>query len=187
MDDQPDTGDFGRACVDPVGTTVGMGSAGLWAQFEVAALNVGNAAYIFNDTGNNRVWRVTLSNGTTLQGSSLSFSIAPNVSLISVVQQAISADADADGDVDLNDYSTLIACAKESRPAAEGVCARLDLAQDGVIDLDDLVEFVPLLTGPSGSTKAPGHDKAEIAGERVVEAIALQKTADDCHPSEKRP
>lgn len=154
-DDMPDGGDFGRACVEPGGTTVGMGTAGLWAQFSIAAVNLGVAHYAFHDNGGARVWRVSLSNGSTLQGSALSYSLAPQLAEIAVTVPPASPDADDDGDVDLADYARLMECAKVAMPPATWPCISLDLHSDGVIDVADVVEFVPLLTGPMSKSGGP--------------------------------
>jgi hypothetical protein len=150
IDNEPDTGDTGRVCVDPMGTTAGIGQFALWGRFSVDAVGLGAMAYAFEEADPIRAWRISLSDGTTLQEPALSGATSPPVSVIEVVDYSVSPDADRDGDVDLADYAALTRCARADMTPATGACVQFDLAPDGFITREDLEAFVAEVTGPAG-------------------------------------
>ena len=144
-DNTPNSGDFGVACTEPMGTTAGFSEPASYGAFTVSAVGLGTVNYVFADVGDPRIWAVCLNDETMIDGEALSYSIDPDVANITV---APSADADDDGDVDLSDYAALQCCAMATTGPLGEECEDMDLNTDEVVDARDVELFVKQITGP---------------------------------------
>ena len=60
VDNTPNSGDFGVACAEPMGTSAGFGEPALYGTFTVSAVGSGTVDYVFADVGDPRIWAVSL-------------------------------------------------------------------------------------------------------------------------------
>ncbi len=176
-DNEPHTGDFSPLCLSPLGLADGLGGPVLWGTFSVTALSPGTMRYSFSaDEADNRPWFIALTDGSEYGSGDLSGIVDPAVAVIKVVAKYANGDADDDGDVDLRDFGTLIACV--GMPLA-GECMALDLNDDGQVSADDLPVFAAAITGPMPAKGDLDRDSDVDLGDHAGFQVCVSKAS---HP-----
>lgn len=147
---------------NPTQDTFTVANSGLGTlNFSVQSLHPWMSVNPTSDTstgpGDAKTITITYDLGTSLPGvyvglvrvTSGDASNSPRDVTVTVNLKARVADFDADGDVDLSDFSTLQLCFNgPNRPPVFGGCGPADMDEDGDVDLSDFSVFLSCFNGP---------------------------------------